>query len=250
MNVKSVPLASHISHLALALSLLGATLPATAQSSEDKPAPKPSANLSLYLDNVTNNADANDFQTDLRNMLPHTRIYYVPTASSVTLSGPPEELQLAQKLLADMNHNRKSYRLTYTFTETNAGKPATKQHFSLIILQGGKASLKQGSKVPIVTGFYKEGEPGQNSQVQYLDVGLSIEASIDGYLDGIRLRSKLEQSALAEDKPNAAHDPVVNQSVLETTSVLVPGKPLVLGSIDIPDTSRHQAVEVTSELIH
>ena len=235
--------------LPLALALLVTAIPARAQSTEDKPASRPNANLTLYLENVTNNGDANDFQTDLRNMLPHTKIYYVPTSSSVTLSGPPDELELARKLLADMNHNCKSYRLTYTFTETAAGKQSIKQHFSLIVLQGGKASLKQGSKVPIVTGVYKEGEPGQNSQVQYLDVGLSIEASIDGYLDGIRLRSKLEQSALAEDKPSAQHDPVVNQSVLETTSVLLPGKPLVLGSVDIPNTSRHQEVEVVSELV-
>lgn len=35
-------------------------------------------------------------------------------------------------------------------------------------------------------------------------------------------------------------DPVVRQTVLEATSDLKPGKTLLLGSLDIPGTSRHQ----------
>jgi hypothetical protein len=44
-------------------------------------------------------------------------------------------------------------------------------------------------------------------------------------------------------------DPVFHQTVLEGTATIVPGKPLVLGSLDIPGTNRHQQVEVTAEAI-
>jgi hypothetical protein len=44
-------------------------------------------------------------------------------------------------------------------------------------------------------------------------------------------------------------DPVIRQTTLEGTSTLVLGKPLVLGSLDIPGSTRHQEVEVFSELV-
>jgi hypothetical protein len=81
--------------------------------------------------------------------------------------------------------------------------------------------------------------------VQYVDVGLSIEATIDGS----RLRTKVEQSTIADEKSAVgAQDPVIRQGVLEETSTLVEGKPLVLGSFDIPGTARHEEIGVVSEL--
>jgi hypothetical protein len=58
------------------------------------------------------------------------------------------------------------------------------------------------------------------------------------------------QSSIAEDKSAAdTRDPVIRQTTLEGTSTLVQGKPLVLGSLDIPGSTRHQEVEVVSELV-
>jgi hypothetical protein len=39
----------------------------------------------------------------------------------------------------------------------------------------------------------------------------------------------------------------IHQSVLEVTSKPTPGKPLVLGSVDVPGATRHEEVEVTVE---
>ena len=84
------------------------------------------------------------------------------------------------------------------------------------------------------------------SQVQYLDVGLNIEAS----LDGDRLRSKVEQTGVAEEKSGiGSQDPIVRQTTIEATSDMAPGKTLVLGSLDIPGTTRHQEIEATAELV-
>jgi hypothetical protein len=46
-----------------------------------------------------------------------------------------------------------------------------------------------------------------------------------------------------------AQEPVVRQTVLEGTSFLTPGKPLVLGSLDIPGSARHLDVEVVMEQV-
>jgi hypothetical protein len=124
------------------------------------------------------------------------------------------------------------------------------QHFSIIVASGSRTEFKQGSRVPIVVGERNSASSTPNSEVQYLDVGQEIEASLDGYLDGVRLRTKVVQSSIVEDKSGpGTQDPVIRQTTLEGTSTLVQGKPLVLGSLDIPGSTRHQEVEVVSELV-
>jgi hypothetical protein len=104
--------------------------------------------------------------------------------------------------------------------------------------------------VPIVTGIYPQGEQPQHSDVQYQDVGLEIEATLNGYADGVHLRSKIAQSNVSDEKSGiGVEDPVFHQTTLEGTATLVPGKPLILGSLDIPGTNRRQQVEVVSEAI-
>jgi type II secretory pathway component GspD/PulD (secretin) len=205
----------------------------------------------LYLTNLTSQHDANDIQTDLRNMLPRAKLFYVPSQSALSIRGSAEDIALAQKIVSDLDRNKKIYRLTYTITDIDNGKRAAPQHFSIIVASGSKTDFKQGSKVPLVTGSYTENGPGSsNSQVQYQDIGLEIEASLNAYLDGVRLQTKLGESSVADEKSGVGpQDPIFRQTTLEATSTLAPGKPLVLGSIDIPGTTRRQEVEVVAEAV-
>lgn len=222
--------------------------PADAKAGESKAGSE--AYQTLYLTNLTQQNDANDIQTDLRNMLPKAKLYYVPSQGAISIRATPEDILLAQKILSDLDRTKKIYRLTYTITETDGGKRISAQHFSLVVVSGGKTELKQGRKVPVSTGTTATGTSTQHSDVQYLDVGLNIEASLDAYLEGVRLRTKVEQSSVAEEKSGVGlQDPVVNQTMLEGTSTLVQGKPLVLGSFDVPGSTRHEEVEVVSELV-
>lgn len=86
--------------------------------------------------------------------------------------------------------------------------------------------MKQGSRVPIMTGSYTIAS-GQNQEVQYLDVGITAEASLENAGDRIRLRTKLEQTGVAEEKSSTGiQDPIIRQSVLENESLVAPGKPI------------------------
>jgi len=204
----------------------------------------------LYLNNLTQISDANDITTDLRNMLPMAKIYYVPSQSAISMRGSAEDIALAQKIIADLDKPKKSYRLTYTMTETDEGKPVGTQHFAVVVMLGGKTVLKQGSRVPLVTGSTKGENMAESSQVQYIDIGLNVEASLDGYLDGLRLHTKVEQSKVADEKSTVGiQDPVIRQTTLDATSTLAPGKPVVLGTIDVPGSTRKQEIEVVSELV-
>jgi hypothetical protein len=175
----------------------------------------------------------------------------VPSQSAISIRGSAEDISLAQKIVSDLDRNKKTYRLTYTITDMESGKRAAPQRFSIIVASGTKTDLKQGSKVPIVIGTYAEtGPASQNSQVQYQDIGFEIEVSLNTYLDGVRLLTKIGESSVAEEKSGVgAQDPIFRQTTLEGTSTLVLGKPLVLGSLDIPGTTRRQEVDVVAEAI-
>jgi Bacterial type II and III secretion system protein len=204
----------------------------------------------IYLTNLTQPSDANDLQTDLRNMLPKARLYYVPSQSALSVRGSAEDIALAQKILADLDRVKKIYRLTYTITDIDGGKTTGTQHVSLIVASGGKTTLRQGNRVPLVTGTSDGAKVAESSQVQYVDVGLNIEASLEGSLDSVRLRTKVEQSAVADEKSSVGlQDPVIRQTTLEGTSTLAQGKPLVLGSLDVPGSTRHEEIAVVSELV-
>jgi type II secretory pathway component GspD/PulD (secretin) len=240
--------------LALLVTLFTPYAHAQTQPADQKPTePKPdlSAYQTLYFTSVAEQHDAYDIVTDLRNMLPRAKIYYVESQNAISMRGTADDFQIAQKLLADIDRPRKIYRVTYSITETDSGKLVGTRKVALVVVDsGGKTVLKQGSRVPIITGTSEPGSAKQDSQVQYIDVGLDIEASLETSPDGIRLHTKVAQSSLADERSSmGAQDPAIHQTDLEGMSTLAPGKPLVLGSLDLPGGTRHQEVEVVADLV-
>jgi type II secretory pathway component GspD/PulD (secretin) len=221
---------------------------AEAKSADAKPASSTYETIPLAY--ATRDNDLNDIQTDLRNMLPKTKVYATPSQHAISLWATPEDMALARKIIADLDRAKKVYRLTYTITDMDNGKRVGMNHYALVVASGEKSDFKLGNRVPIMTGSYDTGTTTSNSQVQYLDVGLNIEATLDRYGDGVRLRSKIEQSSVADEKSGiGAQDPMIRQTLLEGTSSMEPGKPVVLGSLDLPGGARKQEIEVVSELV-
>jgi len=235
---------------ALALAVMLPPPAARAQATDSKPCetkPSPESYQTIYLTNITQQNDANEVVNGLRNMLSKARIYLASSQNAISIHGTQEDIALAQKIVADLDRARKVYRLTYTIAETDGGKRIGAQRYSLLAVAGDRTTLKQGSRVPIVTGTTESETPG--TQVQYQDVGLHIEATVDGRGDGLRLRTKVEQSSLSDEKPGVGQDPVLHQTVLDGEATLVPGKPLLLGSLDIPGNAHKQEIEVLAELV-
>jgi hypothetical protein len=169
-------------------------------------------------------------------------------AMALLLIAPGASAQTASKPGSDLSQNQnptKSYRLTYTITETDNGKHVGLQHFSMIVVPGQRTTLKQGSKIPIVTGSYTAtSATAMQTQMTYLDVGMNFDATLDEMPDGLRLLSKVEQSSIAEEKSGVgAQDPIVRQTVIQGASLITVGKPLLLGSIDILGSTRHLDIE-------
>ena len=204
----------------------------------------------FYLTNVVQSSEGNDFITALRNMVDaHDRIFFVSSQDAIIVQAGPEDMALTQKILAGLDRPKKTYRLTYTVTEMDNGKRVGTQHFAMIVVAGQRTLMKQGSKIPIATGSYKSpGTTNNETQFQYTDVGMSFDATLEEFASGVRLRSNVEQSSVADEKSSVGfQDPVIRISHLEGTAFLSPGKPMILGSLDVPGSTRHLDVEVVME---
>jgi hypothetical protein len=242
--------------LGVALVLSGIAQAVWAQEAEEqkpcpvKAAPPPESTVTVYLTNVTQQQDANDLQTAVRNMVTRARVFYDQSANAIELRGTADELAIAQKVIADLDLPKKVYRLVYTVEMMDGTKPVSAQHYELMAALGERATLKLGNRVPLVTRK-KDTEAGPAyPEVQYMDVGLSISATLSGSGDGLILRTKVEQTALADEKPGTEPmNPVLHQAILDNASRLTLGKAQTLGSLDIPGGAQRVEVEVVSEAV-
>ena len=217
--------------------------PADAKPAEPRPA---EVRKTFFLSNVTQQMDLGDIQTDLRNMINRAKIYGVASQNAISVEGTEEEVELAQQMISELDRPKKVYRLTYSFTEIDNGRRAGSQQYSLDVMQNEKSELKLGDKVPIVTGTYSHDSASSELQMQYLDVGLHIEAAVVG----ARLRSHIERSSLSEEKATVSpQDPILRQTVFEGLTLMPQGKPIVLGSIDVPGTTRKEEIAVAAEVV-
>ena len=203
----------------------------------------------IFLKNATNANNANEIMIAVRNSFdPGMKIYLVNDQNALVVTSWPEELARVESLVRTLDLPRKTYRITYTLTELDAGKTIGTEHLSLVVVDGQRTTVKQGDKVPVATGSYSNGETtatGIQTQFTYLDVGLNIDATANDYNGGVLLKSKVEHSSLGQPSTIAGvQEPVVRQTVLEGISIVTFGKPVMLGTIDVPNSTHHFDIAV------
>lgn len=236
--------------------MLTANLSAPAQSAPAQ-APRSEIVETISLNHISQTSELNEASSDLRNMIPRVAVYAIPSLNAISVRGTDDEIQSAKKLLADLDRPRtsaepasalKDYRLTYTMTEMQGDKPGASQHFSMTVAENGHGTIKHGDRVPIATGAMETAHPSPVNQVQfqYIDVGVSISASLDGSI----LRTKFERSTVSDQKSTVGiQDPIIQQVSLENMSRFEPSKPLVVGTVDLPNSTRSVQIEVIAEPI-
>jgi type II secretory pathway component GspD/PulD (secretin) len=249
-------LANGILGMALVLTLGG--LSAWAQPPQAAANPSAESVRTFYLNSFNHyennfglSNDSNEILSALRNTLtPSDHVILIPGQNAIIVRATPEDLAIAEKIIKDLDRPKKAYRLTYTITEIEGSKSIGTQHFAMVVISGERTTLKQGSREPIVTGSYDNGKSQAQTEMTYIDVGMNFDVLLDESADAIRLRSKIEQSSLADQVSGVGpQDPIIRQTILQGTSYLTAGKPLVLGSLDIPGSTRHLDVAVVMEPI-
>ena len=136
------------------------------------------------------------------------------------------------------------YRLDFSFNEVTDGKIVNTRHYSMDLTAGESNELKIGVRVPVETGT---SNPGLATQFQYLDVGTNIWAQLRERGDELMLVVRSEVSNLDMDsgRSSGVSAPVVRQIKISGDTLLVVGKPILIGSADDPNSKRQFQLEVT-----
>ena len=76
----------------------------------------------FYLSNAWQQNDLNDVQTALRNVLPNSKVYGVPSQNAIVMRATPDELMLAQKVINDLDKARPEVVVDIAVMEVNRDK--------------------------------------------------------------------------------------------------------------------------------
>jgi type II secretory pathway component GspD/PulD (secretin) len=204
----------------------------------------------FYLKHCSQPNDANELLTGLRLMLdPGIKLYLAPKENAIVLRALPDEVAMAAKLIAELDLPRKVYKLTYTVTEMDGSRKISSQRFVEMASGGQRVTLKDGAKIPVVTGKFNESTQAAETQMTYLDIGMNFDSTLQPVEGGVEMSWKVERSSVADEKPaaGAPQDPTIRQVVLAGVSGVKLGKTVMLGSADVPDSTRRMEVEAMVE---
>jgi hypothetical protein len=128
-----------------------------------------------------------------------------------------------------------AYRLDFSVRELEEGKTINTRQYSLNLNADDSNEIKIGTRVPVESG---------QGQYQYMDVGTSIWCRIGERPDGIPVSVKAEISNFAIPDHESGH-PVIRQLKINASTLALLGKPMIIGSVDDPNSKRQFQLEVT-----
>jgi len=137
------------------------------------------------------------------------------------------------------------YRLDFSFHEVADGKIVNTRHYSMDLTAGDTNEIKIGTRVPVATGI---NGPSVTTavQYQYLDVGTNIWAQLREHGDELMLAVRSDVSNLdTSDVGHGEASPVIRQIKISGSTLLAAGKPILIGSMDDPNSKRQFQLEVT-----
>jgi hypothetical protein len=149
-----------------------------------------------------------------------------------------------------------AYRLDFSLNELEGEKKINTRHYSINLnVPGDRQDIKIGTRVPVASGSFPASVPSGSTvsplittQFQYLDVGTHISCSLKEHGDELELHAESEISNI-DDEPvrekYGVSDPVIRQIKISGSTVVVPGKAIVIGSADDPTSNRQFQLEVT-----
>jgi hypothetical protein len=149
-----------------------------------------------------------------------------------------------------------AYRLDFALNELEAEKKVNTRHYSINLdVPGERQEVKIGTRVPVVTSSFPAGAssggtatPAVSTEYQYVDIGTHIWCSLKEHGDDLELQAGSEISNIDAgpgSETNGLTGPVIRQIKIGGSTVVTPGKPIVIGSADDPTSRRQFQLEVT-----
>lgn len=145
----------------------------------------------------------------------------------------------------------KFYKLSFLIYELEDGKKINERSYTFpAVTEGRRSSMKVGTRVPIVTKESQvQGE--KETQFTYLDMGLDISCDLSEVADKLAINSSLDIVSLAGEQGANTHNdaPVVRQVKQNFTTIVTPGKPALVTTMDDINSKKRMQVEVTATRI-
>src|SRR6266478_3805701 len=178
---------------------------------QDNPAKRKELDQSViktfYLSNLSQATELQDIVNAMRTLLEVSRIQQLQSQNAIIVRGTPDQIALAQKLVDDLDKAKPEVIIDVVIMQVSRDKSRTLgitpptstvpgvtasaimgdsntkiiQNPQIRALDGQKATLKIGDRVPVATGSFQPGiggvgiNPLVNTQFQYLDVGVNID---------------------------------------------------------------------------
>ena len=133
-----------------------------------------------------------------------------------------------------------AYRLDFSVNEMEDGKKINTRQYSLNLNADDANEVKIGTRVPVEA---KQGE------MQYIDVGTRIWSRLKERENALPLEVRCEISNFAIPDEASRHNnsmPLLRQLSINASTVVLPGKPVVVGSVDDPNSKRQFQLEVVA----
>ena len=131
-----------------------------------------------------------------------------------------------------------AYRLDFSINELEEGRKINTRQYSMNLNSNDGNEVKIGTRVPV---------EGKQGEVQYIDVGTSIYSRLvmrNGQLE-LTVRTEIGNFAIPEQAQGHDPRPVIRQLKINASTLALIGKPMVMGSVDDPNSKRQFQLEVT-----
>jgi len=138
----------------------------------------------------------------------------------------------------EVSRPEEAYRLDFSINELEDGKKINTRQYCMNLSGDDSNELKIGTRVPV---------EDKQGVVQYIDVGTNIVGRLHTRNGQLELIVHTDMSNFAIPEQVQGHDshPVIRQMKISGSTVVLPGKPMVIGSVDDPNSKRQFQVEVT-----
>lgn len=133
------------------------------------------------------------------------------------------------------------YRVDFAVHEVENGKRVNTRNYTMLLAEGGTGRVRVGGQVPVAIG------PGA-MQVQYMDVGLSIDCRLEERENYLTLRTGFEIRDLAPEQEGKDR-PLLRTVRSDVDTAIPPGKPTLVSALDDTATKRRYELEVTATKI-
>jgi hypothetical protein len=130
-----------------------------------------------------------------------------------------------------------AYRIDFSIHELEDGKKINTRHYSMDLNSGPWSEIKIGTRVPVL--------PTQGS-FQYIDLGTSIDCQVGEQGEDVTLDIRSDFSNLSGPEEQHSAQPIIRQIKINGRTLTAPGKPVVIGAVDDPNSNRTFQLEATA----